>query len=62
MADNSREKLMREMARVILQTIYDCPESERNEKIIQLAKGFRVEIVFGEDKNYRYKQLWENKQ
>ncbi len=57
MADNSREKLMRETARVILQTIYDCPESERNEKIIQLAKGFRVEIVFGEDKNYRMKTV-----
>lgn len=52
MADNSREKLMRETARVILQTIYDCPESERNEKIIQLTKGFGVEIVFGEEKNY----------
>ncbi len=30
--DNPREKLMRETARVILQTIYDCSESERNEK------------------------------
>lgn len=44
MADNSKEKLMREMARVILQTVYDCPENERNEKILWLAKGFGVKI------------------
>ncbi len=44
MADNSKEKLMRETARVILQTVYDCPENERNEKILWLAKGFGVKI------------------
>lgn len=52
MSNNPREKLMRETARVVLQTIYDTPKSERNDKIKQLAKSFGVEIVFGEEKNY----------
>lgn len=57
MADNSREMLMRETARVILQTIYSCPDSERNEKILQLAKGFGVKINSGEEMNYRLKRV-----
>ena len=42
--DNERVKLLHEMARCILQTIYDCPKNERNDKILQLAKIYGVRI------------------
>lgn len=47
--DNSREKLMREVARCLLQTVYDTDEEARNAKILQLAKAYGVKINKGDE-------------
>lgn len=47
--DTPREHIMREIARTILQSIYDCPEEERNARILQLAKAYGVKVKENEE-------------
>lgn len=47
--DTPREHVMREIARTILQSIYNCPEEERNARILQLSKAYGVKVKGNEE-------------